>query len=180
MLNVINLIHIIIHCLYITLLQKIAAWNGSKFLSFSWELAGKWLLMHSRMTGGWRAGFWWETEAALQAGSFSCIDHCGFWFRLGIKVKYCSGIFHLTYGSMQCVFQLQFSGAYISAHCSHLSHGVTNKPPKNTHKKQRASRFVLFCSFLWFEWGRFGKNRALVVECVGTQQPFGLKADRGQ
>lgn len=78
------------------------------------------------------------------------------------------------------VFQLQFSGAYISAHCSHLSHGVTNKPPKNTHKKQRASRFVLFCSFLWFEWGRFGKNRALVVECVGTQQPFGLKADRGQ
>lgn len=96
MLNVINLMHIVIHCLHITSLQKIE-WKGSRFSGCSGKLAEMGPLMYGGMTVGWRVGFSeWQKLLCRQAGCFLCIDHCEFWFRLEIKVKYWCGSLHFT------------------------------------------------------------------------------------
>lgn len=47
-----------------------------------------------------------------------------------------------------------------------LNRDITaSQPSEDTYKRQRVVGFVLFCSVLWFEWGRLGKRRALVGGC---------------
>lgn len=39
-----------------------------------------------------------------------------------------------------------------------LNHDITaSQPSEDTYKRQRVVGFVLFCSVLWFEWGRLWK-----------------------
>lgn len=114
--------------------------------------------------GGWRAFFGERQKllAALQARCFVCTHHCEFWFRLGIKVKYCCGILRVNHGSMCYRFNLS-SQFHLSMHIWHISGMTLQMEPTFRGRflpKSGRDLMELLCPILWLEQGVLRENRS--------------------